>query len=74
MADGKWQKGPGKAKAKQDSKYSDARSVERTERWHFAGLGHSELQSRQYAGAPASVRLNALERAGPLVPAWPHIR
>ena len=73
MADGKWQKRTGKAKAGQDSKHLDARSVERAERWHVAGLGHSEVQSRQYAGAPAPVRPTGRERAGALGPACLHI-
>jgi len=73
MADGKWQKRPGEAKAGQGSKHLGARSVERAERWHVAGLGHSELQSRQYAGAPASVRPTGRDQAGDLVPAGLHI-
>jgi hypothetical protein len=73
MADGKWQKRPGKAKARQDSKHLDVRSVERTERWRVAGLGHSEQQSRQYAGAPASVRPTGRDQAGDLVPDGLHI-
>jgi len=74
MANGKWQKGPGKAKARQGFKYLHARNVQRPERWHFAGLGHSDLQSRQYASAPASVWLHGLDRAGPFVPACPHMQ
>jgi hypothetical protein len=73
MADGKWQKRPGKAKARQDSKHLDARSVEKTERWHVAGLGQSDPQSRQYAGAPASVRSIGRERAGTIGAACPSI-
>jgi hypothetical protein len=67
------QKGRGKARAGQGFKYLHARNVERTERWHVAGLMHSGLQSRQYAGAPASVWPPAQGRAGPFVPACPHI-